>query len=208
MPVWTDAIETFIKWLGAFAGLGTLAYALYNMLLAQTRSSGMTSGSAKRVLRTPNLVIATVIFLVVGVILWKPLPLQLPWQLRLITLILGATIYFASLALYLWGLHTLGVNFNASSGFGVRLHEGHRLIVHGPYNYIRHPMYVAVILVGWGGLLLYMTWTMLGFAIIMFGLIYRAKKEDQVLAQEFGSDWEEYRNRVPGGIPRRTSRFR
>jgi protein-S-isoprenylcysteine O-methyltransferase len=202
MPAWTVTLETLIKWLGAIAGLGTLAYALYNMLLAQTRTSGMTSGSAKLVLRTPYLVIATVIFLFIGTILWKPLPLQLAWQLRLVVLILGAAIYFASLALYLWGLHTLGVNFNASSGFGVRLHEGHRLIVHGPYNYIRHPMYAAVILVGWGGLLLYLTWTMLGFAVMMFGLIYRAKREDQALAQEFSRDWEEYQNRVPGWIPR------
>jgi protein-S-isoprenylcysteine O-methyltransferase Ste14 len=202
MPAWNVTFETFLKWLGACVGLGTLAYAIYNMLLAQTRASGMSSGSAKLMLRTPFLVIATVIFLVIGIILWEPLPLQPKWQLRLFALILGATIYFASLALYLWGLHSLGDNFNASSGFGIRLLQGHQLVIRGPYKYIRHPMYVAVILVGWGGLLLYLTWTMLGFAIMMFGLIYRAMREDQALAQEFGSDWEEYQNRVPGWIPR------
>jgi protein-S-isoprenylcysteine O-methyltransferase Ste14 len=202
MPAWNVTFETFLKWLGACAGLGTLAYAIYNMLLAQTRASGMSSGSAKLMLRTPFLVIATVIFLVIGIILWEPLPLQPKWQLRLFALILGATIYFASLALYLWGLHSLGDNFNASSGFGIRLLQGHQLVIRGPYKYIRHPMYVAVILVGWGGLLLYLTWTMLGSAIMMFGLIYRAMREDQALAQEFGSDWEEYQNRVPGWIPR------
>jgi protein-S-isoprenylcysteine O-methyltransferase Ste14 len=205
MPAWIETLELVLKWLGAIAGLGTLFYSLYNMLLAQSRPTGITTGHAKQILRSPYLVIATILFVIAGYVLWIPLPFQLRWQMRLVTLLVGAVVFFSCLLIYIWGLRTLGVNFNASSGFGVRLHKSHQLITDGPYVYIRHPMYLAVILVGWGGLLLYLTWTMLGFAVIMLGLIYRAHKEEEALSKEFSHEWEDYKRRVPGWIPRPSS---
>jgi protein-S-isoprenylcysteine O-methyltransferase Ste14 len=202
MPAWIETLEVILQWLGAAAGLGTLSIALYNMLLAQTRPTGYTAGSAKQVLRIPYLITFTVLFIAFEYFLWQPLPIQMPWQVRLVSLLMSVAIYFASLALYLWGLRTLGLNFNASSGFGVRLHIDHQLVTQGPYIYIRHPMYLAIILVGWSGLLLYLTWAMLVFAVIMLGLIYRAYREEQALSQMFGKEWEDYKKRVPGWIPR------
>ncbi|OGO66171.1 MAG: hypothetical protein A2030_01925 [Chloroflexi bacterium RBG_19FT_COMBO_50_10] len=202
MPNLITSLEIDLHWLGAIAGLGTLAYSLYHMLLAQTRPAGHHTGAARQVLRARYLVIATLLFLVLGYILWKPLPIQLHWLVQLVISLLGAMIFFTSLVLYLWGLRTLGESFNASSGLGVRLQQAHRLVIHGPYAYVRHPMYLAVILAGWGGLLLYRTWTMLFFAILMLGLIVRARKEEQALAQVFGAGWEKYLHLVPGWIPR------
>jgi len=201
MPNLLTSIEVDLYWLCGVAGLATLAYALYNMLIAQSRPTGHHTGSAHQVLRTRYLVIATLLFLFLGFILWKPLPIQLPTLLQLSVSIFGAVIFLTCLALYLWGLRTLAENFNVSSGFGVRLHQAHRLVTDGPYAYIRHPMYLAVILVGWGGLLLYRTWTMLIFMIIMHGLIVRARREDQALAQAFGRQWELYQQRMPGWLP-------
>ncbi len=203
-----DTIESVLRWLGAIAGLGTLAYAIYNMLRAQSRPTGQQTGAAQKVLRSRYLAIATLLFVLLAYILWKPLPFQLLWWVRLILSLLGEGIFFLSLGLYLWGLLTLGVNFNASSGFGVRLHQAHQLMTRGPYIYIRHPMYVGVILAFWGGLLLYRTWTMLVFAVIMLGLIYRAHKEEEALTQAFGEEWETYKQHVPGWIPRFDRMFR
>jgi len=208
MPTLIDTIEFYLSWLGAIAGLGTLAYAIYNMLRAQSRPTGQQTGAAQKVLRSRYLIIATLLFVLLAYILWKPLPFQLSWMVRFILLFLGAGIFFPSLGLYLWGLRTLGVNFNASSGFGVRLQQVHQLITRGPYAYIRHPMYMAVILAGWGGLLLYRTWTMLLFGVIMLGLIYRAHKEEEALTQAFGEEWEAYKQQVPGWIPRRERTIR
>lgn len=202
MPDLIDTIEISLRWLGAIAGPGTLAYAIYNMLRAQSRPIGQQTGAAQKVLRTRYFVIATVLFVLLGFILWRSLPIQLSWLVRLVLLLLGAGIFFPSLGLYVWGLLTLGVNFNASSGFGVRLQQAHQLIERGPYATIRHPMYLAVILAAWGGLLLYRTWTMLFFSVIMLGLIYRARKEEEALALAFGGEWEAYKRRVPGWIPR------
>ncbi len=201
MPAQIETFKSVLQWLGALAGLGTLAYAIYNILLAQTRPTGHTTGLARQVLRSRYLVIATVIFVIIGYLFWKPIPIKLPWILRLVMLVVGAAVYFGSLALYIWGLRTLGENFNASTGFGVRLHQNHQLVTQGPYAFIRHPMYLAVILVGWGGLLMYLTWTMLGIAVMMFGLIFRAHREEQALKMEFGGEWEEYQRKVPKWIP-------
>src|SRR4030042_1526335 len=208
MPAIIDEIEGVIRWLGAASGLCTLAYAIYKMVKSQKAPSGIQTGVASKVLRTPYLVIATLLFIVLGVVLWKPLPIQVSWQMRLLLVIIGGGIFFSSLFLYLWGLGTLGANFNAASGFGVRLHQAHQLITSGPYAYIRHPMYLAVILAFWGGLLLYRNWSMLIYAIIMLGLIYRARTEEEALIQAFGEEWEAYKRQVPGWMPRFDQMFR
>jgi protein-S-isoprenylcysteine O-methyltransferase Ste14 len=205
MQALIEIFEISLHWLGAIAGVGTLAYAVYNTLLAQRRPTGYHTGAANQVLRTPYLVIATLFFVSLAYVLWKPLPFQLQWLLQLLFVLVGGVVYYASLALYLWGLRTLGLNFNTSSGFGVRLQQDHQLVTQGPYAYIRHPMYLAVILACWGGLLLYYTWTMLVFAVMMLGLIYRAGKEEEALTQAFGEEWEAYKRDVPGWIPHKES---
>ncbi len=195
-------LQVILGGLGAFTGLGTLAYSIANMLLAQQRPSGLQTGVARRFLRTPYLVIATILFLGLGYLLWKPLPLQISPKIGLLCSVLGILLLLPSCGLYIWGLRTLGRSFNASSGFGVRLMSGHQLVSEGPFTYIRHPMYLGVILAFWGSLFLYRTWTMLLFAVMMHGLVYRARAEEKALVQAFGEQWEEYRRRTPGWIPR------
>jgi len=202
LTLFEKAIEIGLPWLGAVSGLGTLAYAITSMLLAQRRPTGQQTGAARKVLRTPYLVIATILFIALAYWLWKPLPLHLSGMVQIFLTLLGAIIMLPNLALYVWGLRTLGSNFNASSGFGVRLVQAHQLITYGPFAYLRHPMYLAVILACWGGLLLYRTWAMLLFAVMMFGLLYRGHREEEALAQAFESEWELYKQAVPGWFPR------
>lgn len=104
--------------------------------------------------------------------------------------------------MYLWGMYSLGEWFGPSSGFGVRLQVGHGLIITGAYQYIRHPMYLGVILTGLGGALIFWTWTMVIFGIGMLGLSVRARREEIALEQEFGEEWIEYAQQVPAWIPK------
>ena len=67
---------------------------------------------------------------------------------------------------------------------------------------MRHPMYLAVMIAALGSLLLYRTWAALAFAVLMLGLVVRARREERVLAQEFGQEWQEYAARVPAWLPR------
>lgn len=195
-------IEQGARWLGALLGLGTLSIAVVSMLRALRRPVGREEPGARLALRAPILVAATLAFVALAAWLWRPLPCTLPTAWRTLLLILGCVLLVGGCLLYLWGLRTLGTMFAPSSGFGVRLHAGHRLIVSGPYAFVRHPMYLAVVLAAWGSLLLYQTWASLGFAVMMLGLVVRARREERVLEDEFVDRWREYAGRVPGWIPR------
>ena len=198
-------LTTFELWLyrlGGAAALASLLLALNGFRRAQQRAQGRVVGVGARYLRFSIFVFFTVVYFAIGYLLWKPLPLQLPDSPRLTADIAGALIFFSSLAIYVWGYRTLGAMFTASTSFGVRLMADHRLVTSGPYRFVRHPMYLAVILAGFGGLLLYRTWAMLVFALTMFGLTLRARREDQALAAELGDQWQEYIRQVPGWIPR------
>jgi protein-S-isoprenylcysteine O-methyltransferase Ste14 len=197
-----ETAERALQWLGAALGLGTLSIALLAMLRSLQRARGRVEGGARLVLRLPVLAIATIAFLAAGICLWRPLPLELEGSARLAAAVFGGLLLIGGCALYLWGLRALGVMFAPSSGFGVALHADHRLIDTGPYALVRHPMYLAVILAAWGCLVLYHTWATLAFAIMMFGLVVRAQREERVLSEEFGEAWRDYAARVPGWLPR------
>ena len=196
-----SALELWLVRVGGLAGLATLAFAVWHMLASVRRPAGRQIGPGARLLRAPILALGTLLFLAAMVWLWRPLSFALPVAARIASLALGALLYFPSLGLYVWGLRTLGAMFAPSSGFGVRLHAGHRLITTGPFAFVRHPMYLAVISTGVGGLLLYRTWAMLLFAAAMVGLTVRARREEAALAAEFGADWEAYCRRVPAWLP-------
>jgi len=196
-----NGLELWLGRIGGMAGLVTLAIAVWHMLRSVTRPVGREIGPGARFVRAPILALATLLFVAAMVWLWRPLPIALPAAVRLASLTLGALLYFPALGLYLWGLRTLGAMFGPSTGFGVRLAAGHRLITTGPFALVRHPMYLAVIAAGIGGLLLYRTWAMLAFAAAMFGLIVRARREEAALAAEFGATWEAYCRRVPPWLP-------
>jgi protein-S-isoprenylcysteine O-methyltransferase Ste14 len=81
-----------------------------------------------------------------------------------------------------------------------------KLVVRGPYRFVRNPMIVGVLLVVLGEAVLFgspalATWAVLFFAMnaIWFPLV-----EEPGLVQRFGGDYEEYRRHVPRWVPRRT----
>ena len=133
--------------------------------------------------------------------LWKPIPIVLSPAARIVALALGALLLFPGLALVLWGRLVLGKMYNVSSALGAQLYADQQLITHGPYAIVRNPMYVGIIAATLGGLLIYRTWSLV-FALTFFGLVIRARREEQVLAAEFGQQWADYCQQVPGWIPR------
>jgi protein-S-isoprenylcysteine O-methyltransferase Ste14 len=63
-------------------------------------------------------------------------------------------------------------------------------------------MYLAVITSSLGVLFLYRTWAGAILAITMLGLIFRARREERILANAFGLEWQAYATRVPAWLPR------
>jgi protein-S-isoprenylcysteine O-methyltransferase Ste14 len=113
--------------------------------------------------------------------------------------------YFPGIALYFWAYRTLGKMYAPSSAFGASVYADHRLVQEGPYAFIRHPMYLGVIVVAAGALLLFKTWAMILFTFSSLVVIFRARQEDLLLSDQFGEEWEAYDSRVPGWIPRRAN---
>ncbi len=200
-----DVVEQWVCWAGAVALAVSLGFVLVGIARALRRPRGRATGQARRVLRLPVYLLIGVPFFGLCFLLWRPLPLALSSSARIAALIVGALLYFPGLALVLWARLTLGEMYNVSSSVGAQLYADHRLITHGPFAIVRHPMYLGIILALMGGLLLYRTWTLV-FTMSFLGLVLRARREEQALAAEFGEEWEAYCRRVPGWLPRSLSK--
>jgi protein-S-isoprenylcysteine O-methyltransferase Ste14 len=163
---------------------------------------GRISGRAAGWLRSAAFyLLATALFLALSAIFWRPLPLKLSSSIRSLALVVGALIYFPGLAFLLWGRVTLGKMYFVSTAFGAQLYADHQLVTRGPFAIVRHPMYLGLIASAMGSLLLYQTWTTAAFALFAPFILFRARREEQALAAEFGKEWRAYCCRVPAFFP-------
>jgi len=78
----------------------------------------------------------------------------------------------------------------------------HTLAASGPYARIRHPQYVAFILIMFGFLLQWPTiLTLLMFPVLVYMYIRLARREEQEVAKEFGEEYARYAARTPAFFP-------
>jgi protein-S-isoprenylcysteine O-methyltransferase Ste14 len=72
-----------------------------------------------------------------------------------------------------------------------------QLVTHGLYTRIRHPIYVFGSLAYFGGLLALQVWpVLLGWMALTPIEVVRARREERVLAEAFGTDYAAYRSRT------------
>lgn len=73
----------------------------------------------------------------------------------------------------------------------------------GPYAHVRHPQYLAFVLIMFGFLLQWPTLiTLAMFPILVFMYVRLARKEEQEALAEFGEEYRRYMARTPEFIPR------
>ena len=198
-----DAIEKWVHWVVAAAAIATLAIALWRgVWRGLQRPPGRTTGAADKVLRVPIQLALGVLWIGACFILWRPMPLILSMPVRTAALIMGVLLTFPGLALYWWGARTLGRMYKPASALGVKLNAEHRLVTHGPFALIRHPLYLGLQLAALGGLLVFRTWTLVFVTTSFLALVVRARREEEALAAEFGEEWEAYAQQVPRWTPR------
>lgn len=81
--------------------------------------------------------------------------------------------------------------------------QAKQLVTTGPYARVRHPQYVGFMLVMVGFLVMWPTLlTLLMFPVLMFVYVRLAKKEEQLILDEFGDAYRDYVKRVPAFFPR------
>ena len=105
----------------------------------------------------------------------------------------------AGLAITVWARRHIGQFWSAR----VMLKEGHELIQSGPYARVRHPIYSGIFLAMLGTALFVGEWrALLGTAIFFVGHWFKARREEALLAGQFGTAYEEYRQRSGSLLPR------
>ncbi len=202
MPL--DPVEQWIRSLGGLAALLTLAVIFYGLFRGLGRPAGRVAGRQPSYLRKPLFyLLASLGYFGLCYLFWRPFPIQPASEMRFLLLAAGAVLYFSGLGLVLWGRLTLGKLYFVSSVLGAQLFNDHRLITHGPFALVRHPMYLGMVLTGLGGVLLYRTWTFMFIALTSLGLALRARREEQALLDEFGEEWLAYCRQVRAWLPLR-----
>jgi protein-S-isoprenylcysteine O-methyltransferase Ste14 len=146
-----------VRWVGAVALAVFLGTAFVGLWRGMRRLRKRMTGLARKVMQPLAYLLIGIAYFGTWFILWRQLPLALSPPARIVALTLGALLYFPGLALYLWAWLTLGEMYNVSTSFGAQLYTEHRLIINGPYGFVRHPMYLGVLAAALGGLLIYRT---------------------------------------------------
>jgi protein-S-isoprenylcysteine O-methyltransferase Ste14 len=79
-----------------------------------------------------------------------------------------------------------------------------RLVIQGPYRFVRNPMYIGAGLALAGAALFYESWSLLVYTVIFFLIthLFVLLYEEPALQQTFGQEYETYRSRVRRWRPR------
>lgn len=104
---------------------------------------------------------------------------------------IGLLLCVLGVATRLLALQKLGKQFSAY----VTLQEGHELVQSGIYGVIRHPLYLSLLLAGPGFALVFrslLVWPIL--ALTLAFITSRIRQEERLLAAEFGTAFDQYRN--------------
>lgn len=112
---------------------------------------------------------------------------------------LGATGATVALPLATWVYASIGTNISPSHA----TRAGHQLVTHGPYRWVRHPLYSTGLLFCVSLVLLTALWTLgVGMLIPLAVLLWRTPQEEARLVQRFGEEYQAYMRRTGRFFPR------
>lgn len=105
----------------------------------------------------------------------------------------------ASILLVIAAVRTLGKEWSLTA----RVVAGHKLATKGPYNFVRHPIYTAMLgmLLANGIAFSYWPALLLAIAVYLVGTLIRIRSEERLLRETFGAEFEAYAERVPALLP-------
>jgi protein-S-isoprenylcysteine O-methyltransferase Ste14 len=111
----------------------------------------------------------------------------------------GAVITVAGVAFAIWARWHIGRNWSAE----VTIKKDHQLIRTGPYERIRHPIYTGILLALLGTVIAVGEYrALVCFALTTAGFVFKAKREEEFLAVEFGAAFEEHKRHTGFFLPR------
>lgn len=154
-----------------------------------SRNSARTSSSESRASTYFHQIVLNAALL----LLFVPVPALTGWFLpqRFHFLVaIGALIQAAFIGLAIWARRHLGSNWSAE----VRIATNHQLVRTGPYRWLRHPIYTAMLGMFLGtAIASSQMHALLGLGILVAAYLRKTRLEEQILGQTFGVEYEEYR---------------
>lgn len=110
-----------------------------------------------------------------------PIPEHLRW--------LGLGLILLSIPMVAWVHRTLGAHYS----YALETKEVQKIITEGPYSRVRHPLYSTHNLFNLGMIFLTANLPLTVFTLIGVPLVYaRMKREEVMMVNQFGKDYEEY----------------
>lgn len=162
------------------------------------RSVGLTWNVTRAVLFLYPLLVAAVPDAAYGTLLHFSFPFDTAVQ------ILGILLWGVGVGLLLWCSRLLGPIMMTDG-----VVEGHELVTRGPYTLIRHPTYTALILVAFGVAMIFLSYVLLGLALLSVVLAHlQARGEERLLAspEGFREAYRAYMEDTGRFLPRLASR--
>ncbi len=112
---------------------------------------------------------------------------------------IGVAGFACAVAWLIWMFHSLGRNLTDTV---VTRRDAH-FVDHGPYRFVRNPMYVGILMLGLSLGLALGTWLLPVAAIVMFTLFaLRTQTEERYLIERFGDHYRDYMKRVGRFFPK------
>jgi protein-S-isoprenylcysteine O-methyltransferase Ste14 len=166
----------------------------------QRSRSVKVAKSHKTARETGLLVLAWVGFVVPLIWVASPALRFAEYPLRAVPLAAGVMCYVIGLWLFYRSHADLGTNWSIT----LELREGHRLITHGVYRGVRHPMYSALALYSVGQALVIPNWVAGLSNLVAFAVLFalRVDAEEKMMAEQFGIEYAAYAARTKRLIPR------
>lgn len=139
----------------------------------------------------PVLVVIAPSWTYAGPLNWPPVP---------VLTAVGALAWAAGLGALLWAESTMR-GYAAVSGTTV----GHHLVTAGPYRWVRHPIYTAIVAIAGGTALVLASWPLVAVAALSIAVhLWWARAEEQLLAadSQLGEGYRAYASRTGRFLPR------
>lgn len=150
-------------------------------------------------LETALLALAMIGFVVPLIWIASPAFSFAEYPLRTGPLAAGIACLAAGLVLFYRSHADLGTNWSIT----LEVREQHRVITHGVYRRIRHPMYTALFLYSAGQALVLPNWVAGPSYLVAFGILFacRVRAEEQMMLDQFSSEYRAYMARTDRLVP-------
>ncbi len=98
----------------------------------------------------------------------------------------------------IWARRTIGGNWSSV----VTLKQDHELVTNGPYRYVRHPIYTAILTMFLGtAVATGQLGGFLGLALCSLSMWIKLRQEEKLMMRHFPQQYPAYRARVKALVP-------